>query len=163
MTQPVTLPVDRLQGSLEQILALILPRIRSELAPMLQWEYRVTLVKIGAPGLPITVACVPVDVQNCPFGPLVVPMWKGPSGSPSLPVVGSLVVVAFHDGNPAKPAIVATDPVVPTVPPTTPTVNPVAPLTVAGALTQFAGALGTSVPAGAAACTALVAQLVPLL
>ena len=158
MTAAATPNTDRLQGSLQAILELLLPRVMGQLACYAQWEYRVVLVNLAGPGQPIVVACTPVDAQRCPFGPLTVPMWRGTSGLPSVPVVGSRVVVRFNDANPAKPAIVATDPAVPTVPPTgayvpVPPPGPALPLTLAGALSTFATGLN---PGNLAAQAALL-------
>lgn len=136
---------DRLIENIEKVLGLIMPRVLEGIAPFAQWEYRVVLVaSVGmsgpAPGGGVMVSVAPVDPIRNPFGPLTIQMGKGADGVTSVPVVGSVVVVAFRDGNPAKPAIVACDPSVPTVlPPGTGYVpGTTVPLTVAGALMAFA-------------------------
>lgn len=164
MTQPLpalasteTSP-DRLRGNVERLFTLLLPF----LAYTLRWEYTVVAVTPGVLG--VTVDGVPVDNARCPFGPLTgIQVWKGPSGSPSVPVIGSRVLVEFHDANPAKPAVAGMDPAIPTLPPPGPVPVPGAPLSVAGALTAFAGLLGTGTPTAAPAAAALVAYLTELL
>lgn len=108
------------------------------------------------------VACVPVDPIRCPFGPLVVQMGKGADGNTSVPVVGSIVVIAFRDGNPAKPAIIACDPSVPTVPPAAVYVPP-GPLTLTGALVTFLTTPPLTPTNLAASAAALAANLKNLL
>jgi hypothetical protein len=84
------------------------------LAPYLQWEYEVVDV---TPGLPVLISGKPVATTGlyaCPFGPQAnIKLWPGPSGGYSTPVVGSLVLLAFNDGNPAKPRIAGLDPSTP--------------------------------------------------
>jgi hypothetical protein len=161
----VSLPADRLQENIEKLLGLLRPRVLSGLAPCMQWEYRVVLVESAAPSGPaplgIIVSVAPVDVARCPFGPLTVQMGKGASGLPCIPVIGSKVTIAFLDGNPAKPRIVATDASVPTVPPPAPFAGQPLPLTVAGALTTFATGLTAGTLTTNAA--ALITNLAPLL
>jgi hypothetical protein len=101
---------DRLAQALEAIVNAILP----SLAAYLQWEYRVVDV---TPGLPVRISATPVETSGqfaCPFGPQAnIQLWPGPSGGYSTPVVGSLVLLAFNDGNPAKPRIAGLDPTTP--------------------------------------------------
>lgn len=158
----MTLPVDRLQEQIERIVAATLPRIISgQLALHTLWEYRVVGVIGAFAATPITVSGVPVDPVRCPFGPLTnITVWKGPGGSPSVPAIGSIVAIGFHDGNAAKPAIMQIDPQVPTVPPAGAYV-PESPLTLAGALTTFA--TGLTVGTLTTNATELIANLVPLL
>jgi hypothetical protein len=94
---------DRLTGAIDDLINAILP----QLSCYVQWEYRVVGVE---PGPPVTVSAVPVS-QACPFGNLAnITLWPGPDGGYCLPAEGSLVLVAFNDGSPAKPRIAATDP-----------------------------------------------------
>jgi len=152
----MTQPVDRLQGNLTAVLELLMPRVMGQLACFLQWEYRVAVVESEVP--PIVVSCVPVDVVRCPFGPLRVPMWPAACGSPCVPAIGSLVVIGFHDGNPAKPAIVAVDPAVPAP---VPDVSPFK-LSIAGILATFGTAISAAPVVGVPAA-AMVTSLEPLL
>lgn len=168
MTQPLPAlassqpPADRLRSNVERLFTLMLPF----LAYLLKWEYTVVAATPGLTG--VTVDAVPVDTTRCPFGPLTgIALWKGPSGSPCVPVIGSRVLVEFHDGNPAKPAVCGVDPSVPTIPPPGPAPIPGAPLSVAGALTSFA-TLMTAASTGplapmAAPAAALAAYMVELL
>jgi hypothetical protein len=156
MTQPIAplaseLPAgDRLRGNVERLFAAMLPM----LAYMVRWEYLVVAATPSTPGIPATVDGVPVDPVRCPCGPLTgIAIWKGPSGSPCLPTVGSRVLVEFHDASPAKPAVCALDPSVPIVPP----------LSIATALTVFATTLGAADPPASPACTALITALEGLL
>lgn len=101
---------DRLQDSLETVLALLVPRVATALGVYGRWEYRVVAVK---PGPPVLVSGNPVST-SCPFGSLAdITLWPGPDGSYAIPAPGSLVLVEFHDGSPAKPAICGLDPNVP--------------------------------------------------
>ena len=161
MTQPLAplasvLPTspDRLKSNVERLFALMLPF----LAYTMRWEYLVVASTPGVPGVPGTVDGVPVDLARCPLGPLTgIALWRGPSGVASVPAIGSRVLVEFHDGNPAKPAVCGVDPTIPAIVPDVPP----APLTVAGALATFA--TGLTVGNLTANATALVAALVPLL
>lgn len=152
---------DRLQEQIERVLSLMLPRaIAGQLAVFASWEYLVVTATPAVPGVtPALVSGVPVDPVRCPFGELAgIPVWPGPSGSPCVPAVGSRVLLAFHDGNPAKPAIVGVDPLVPAVLPPVPGVTK---LSVAQAVATFATGLnGTTLTAQA---TALLTNLAPLL
>lgn len=135
---PDAAPSDRLRRNVERLFDLMLPF----LSYMVPWEYTVIAASNGPP---VTVDAFPVDPSRCPHGPLTgVQVWKGPSGSPSVPPVGSRVLIRFNDGNPAKPSVCGFDPVVPTIPPTSPVPVPGAPLTLAGALAQFATGLNVS-------------------
>lgn len=176
MTAPVVNPLtpfavpdqDRLQAALERVVELILPRVMGQLACFCQWEYRVAAIIPGTPalpgaggGTPISLSLVPVDAQRNPFGALPkVPVWKGPEGSPSVPPVGSIVTVGFHDGNPSKPAVMQMDPTIATTLPVGLYAQP-APLTLAGALAAFATGLNPGTLSTQA--TALLAQLANLL
>lgn len=94
---------DRLKVAFETILTALLP----SLAAYVRWEYRVLSV---SPGPPVLISGRPVSTR-CPFGTLAsITLWPGPSGAYAVPVVGSLVLIEFHDGNPAKPAVCALDP-----------------------------------------------------
>lgn len=134
---------DRLRAAWEQILIAILP----SLATYVRWEYRVTGVQ---PGPPVLVSGSPV-AGACPFGTLAnITLWPGPSGCYALPAVGSLVLVEFHEGNPAKPSVCGLDP---NVPPTEIVLgagqDPIAlSALVSGELTKIATALVTHVHAG---------------
>lgn len=155
-------PGGRLKANFQDILALLLPF----LSTYVTWEYRVVAAQVQGAG--VTVDCVPVDVIRCPFPPFVgLAVWKGPAGSPSVPVVGSRVLVGFHDGNPAKPAIVGFDPEVPTTPPPGGVYVPPGPLTLAGAVSALGAQLallttGPLAPLGAIG-TDLVSNVAPLL
>lgn len=164
MTQPLpalasteTAP-DRIRSNVERLFTLLLPY----LSYTLRWEYTVVGVTPGLLG--VTVDGVPVDNARCPFGPLAgIQVWKGPSGSPSVPPIGSRILVEFHDANPAKPAVAGFDPAVPTVPPPAPVPVPGAPLSVAGALTSFATLMGTAATGPLAPMAAPAAALVAYL
>ena len=164
MTQPLPSlasglpPSDRLKSNVERLFTLLLPFI----AYTMRWEYLVVSATPGVPGVPGTVDGVPVDLSRCPFGPLTgIALWRGPSGVASVPALGSRVLVEFHDGNPAKPAVCGVDPTIPAIVPDVPP----APLTVAGALATFATPLSTGAidPAVKSASLALLTALVPLL
>lgn len=102
---------DRLIHALENVVGGSLPAARDILAAFIQWEYRVIDV---TPGPPVLISGTPVaTVGNlaCPFGPLAnIALWPGPSGGYSTPAPGSLILVAFNDGNPAKPRVSGLDP-----------------------------------------------------
>jgi len=160
VTQPLpalasSLPAgDRLRANVEKLFTLLLPFI----AYTMRWEYTVVAFTPPAPGVPGTVDGVPVDPTRCPFGVLAgIALWRGPSGVPCLPAVGSRVLVEFHDGNPAKPAVCGVDPSVPALVPDVPP----APVTVAGLLATFA--TGLNVTTLSQQALALVASLEPLL
>jgi hypothetical protein len=164
MTQPIaplasSLPAnDRLRANVERLFTAMLPM----LSYLVVWEYTVVAVVPGLLGF--TVDAIPVDLVRCPCGPLSgIQVWKGPSGSPSAPVVGSKVLVRFHDANPAKPAVCGFDPSVPTIPPPGPAPVPGAPLSLAGALQAFALLLASGTPTAAPAAAALEAYLVGLM
>lgn len=150
---------DRLQEDLALIIEAMLPRILPGMLGVLcRWEYRVTSVTPGNLGVPTTVGGTPVDPVRCPFGDLpAITVWPSTTGSPCIPAMGSIVVVAFHDGNPAKPAIVAVDP---SVPATIPDASP-AKVSVAGLLATFATGLNPTTLAAQAGL--LVTGLTPLL
>jgi hypothetical protein len=155
MTAALSPTDDRLQAALTGILELLLPRVMGQLACFCDWEYRVVAVTPAVPGaLPSFVSGVPVDVGRCPFGPLPqVPIWPGPDGSICVPKIGSIVVIGFHDGNPAKPAVKATDPTSPAIVPDVPPAK----VSVAGLLATFATGLnpGTLAAQSATLVTAL--------
>lgn len=78
----------------------------------LRWEYRVLDV---TPGQPVIISGVPVD-PTCPHGQLAnISLWPGSDGGYAVPVVGSLILIEFHDGNPQKPAVCGLDPSVPPI------------------------------------------------
>ena len=100
---------DRFRASQEAILSGFL----TSQAAYARWEYRVSGVTAGPP---VTVSGVPVDATRCPFGNLAnITLWPGPDGGYAVPAMGSLVLVEFHDGNVAKPAVCGLDPSVPAV------------------------------------------------
>jgi hypothetical protein len=138
---------DRFQDAIQSMLALMVPRIASALGVYARWEYRVSAVK---PGPPVLVSGAPVS-SSCPFGSLAdIAIWPGPDGSYALPAEGSLILVEFHDGSPAKPAICGLDP---NVPPTEIVLgagtDPIAlSALVSGELTKISTALTTHVHAG---------------
>lgn len=103
------LTIDRQRAPFEAMLAGFL----TSQAAFARWEYRVVGV---TPGPPVTVSGTPVDPTRCPFGPLAnITLWPGPDGGYAIPAAGSLVLVEFHDGNVAKPAVCGLDPGVPAV------------------------------------------------
>lgn len=119
---------DRFRIAAETLVSLILPRVVAALAPYAKWEFRVTAVlpapipappipPATAPGvslvLPIMISATPL-AADCPYGQGTglanITLWPGPDGSIAIPQVGSTVLVEFHDGNPAKPAVCGLDP-----------------------------------------------------
>ena len=93
---------DRLAAAWKAILASLLPT----LATYVRWEYRVSAV---TPGQPVMISGTPAG--GSPFGTLAnIALWPGPSGAYAVPQVGSLILVEFHEGNPAKPAVCGLDP-----------------------------------------------------
>ena len=138
---------DRLRESLESIVSLVIPRVVDALAVWARWEYRVTGV---SPGPPVLVSGSPVSA-SCPFGPLAsITLWPGPDGAYAIPQPGTLVLLEFHEGNSAKPAICGLDP---SGVPTLTTLGggspsnfiSLAPL-VSGELTKIAAAFSTFIP-----------------
>lgn len=103
---------DRLRLAWQQILTGLLPA----LATYVRWEFRVTSVN---PGPPVLISATPVS-SECPFGQSGgisnITLWPGPSGAYAVPAIGSLVLLEFHEGNPAKPSIAGLDPNVPPTP-----------------------------------------------
>ena len=92
---------DRLLTSLARIAAALSPRLR-----LMVWEYRVQNVS-AAP--PITVDAIPAGAS--PFGRITgIKLRPGPDGSVAVPAVGSLVDLAFAEGDAGKPRIVGLDP-----------------------------------------------------
>jgi hypothetical protein len=101
---------DRLREALEGVVSQIMPRIAASLAVYMRWEYTVAGV---TPGPPVLISGVPAST-TCPFGPLAnITLWPGADGGYAIPAPGSLVLVEFHDGSPAKPAVCGLDPNVP--------------------------------------------------
>lgn len=119
---------DRFRVAAETLFSLILPRVTAALAPYAKWEFRVTQVTpvpvptppippATAPGieltLPIMISATPLSAA-CPYGQQTglsnITLWPGPDGSIAVPQVGSTVLVEFHEGNPAKPAVCGFDP-----------------------------------------------------
>ena len=142
---------DRFRASQEAILSGFL----TSQAAYARWEYRVAGV---TPGPPVTVSGVPVDPVRCPFGPLAnITLWPGPDGGYAVPAAGSLVLVEFHDGNVAKPAVCGLDPSVPAA--LTTLGGGVVPLarvgdTITITPTEFAQGAPTSVSGGAVSTSA---------
>lgn len=150
------LDADRFRDALVGTLRAILtgPEMVAALAPYLKWEYIVAGV---TPGPPVLISGTPVN-PACPFGPLAnITLWRGPAGSYAVPVVGSKVVVEFHDGSPAKPAVAGLDP---TQTPTTITLGTgVEPIAISTFIDVFFTAFLTAVPVpndGGAAIQAFV-------
>lgn len=98
---------DRLAVALEAAVKSIFP----SLAAYLQWEYRVVDV---TPGPPVLISGTPVETDGqfaCPFGPLAnITLWPDTGGGYATPLPGSLILIAFNDGNPAKPRVSRLDP-----------------------------------------------------
>jgi hypothetical protein len=134
---------DRLRDAFSAILDALLPA----LATYVKWEYRV----VGtSPGPPVTISASPVSAA-CPFGTLAnITLWPGPTGGYAVPAPGSLVLVEFHEGSPAKPSVCGLDPNVPPLMVTLggPTALPVIPAiwgsTLAVDLTTFAVAMAAA-------------------
>ena len=94
---------DRLKVAWEHILAALLP----SLATYVKWEFR---VQSASSGPPVTISAAAVSAA-CPWQSLAnITLWPGPSGAYAVPAPGTLVLVEFHEGNPAKPAIAGLDP-----------------------------------------------------
>jgi hypothetical protein len=94
---------DRLRDAIEAVLRGMLPTLPN----YLRWEYRCVAV---SPGPPVLISGVPID-ETCPHGTLAnIALWPGPDGGYAIPVIGSLILVEFHDGNPEKPAVCGLDP-----------------------------------------------------
>jgi hypothetical protein len=110
---------DRFQDAAQSLLALLLPRVAAALGVYARWEYRVTgvlppVVPVGfaitVPTLPLQISGTPIST-SCPYGPLAnITLWPGPDGAIAVPLPGSTVLVEFHDGDPAKPAVCGLDP-----------------------------------------------------
>ena len=95
---------DRFRESFESLVFALLPK----LANLAQWTYRVQAV---SPGPPVKISGSPVNTRN-PFGNLAnIVLWPGPTGGYAIPVVGSLILVRFNDGDPTQPAVCGLDPV----------------------------------------------------
>lgn len=92
---------DRLLTSLARIASALSPRLR-----LMVWEYRVQNVSAVPP---ITVDAIPAGAS--PFGRITgIKLRPGPDGSVAVPAVGSLVDLAFAEGDAGKPRIVGLDP-----------------------------------------------------
>ena len=84
--------------------------LNSDAAYAPQWEYRVLT---ASPGPPTRIDCEavdPVTQDNLPTQLVGLLLWPGPSGIVAVPQPGTLVRVAFVNGDPAKPAVVGLDP-----------------------------------------------------
>lgn len=104
MSAAVTM--DRLRSALEGVNQALNPRQ----AYALVWEYRVIAAQ---PGPPVTIDCSAVDAQTQALLPATLSgltLWPGPSGFVAVPQPGSLVRVAFANGDPSKPMVVGLDP-----------------------------------------------------
>jgi hypothetical protein len=103
------LDADRFRDAIIGILRTLLtgPELLTSMAPYLKWEYTVQSVE---PGPPVLISGTPVN-PNCPFGSLAnITLWPGPDGGYATPIPGSRVLIEFHDGSPAKPAVCGLDP-----------------------------------------------------
>jgi hypothetical protein len=141
----VALTSDRLKVNMERLFELMLPR----LAYYVQWEMQVVTAT------PTTVSCAPIDPDAVAlFGPAVnVTLWPGVSGAIAQPAPGTVVRVAFINGDPARPAIVGLDP---TGTPLTVAAPSVGPYVIAGGAspivpTPWATGLATALAAMASA------------
>jgi hypothetical protein len=97
---------DRLQGALRRVNAALNPR---QVFAMV-WEYAVIVAK---PGPPVTIDCAAVDTETTAHLPAQLTglvLWPGPSGFVAQPPPGSIVRVAFINGDPSKPTVVGLDP-----------------------------------------------------
>lgn len=95
--------VDRILASFEALVGLFTRRLPAAFV----WSYRVD----SATETHITARRISPD---CPFEDMPeIPLTPGIAGAGFRPAVGSTVLVAFLDGDPAKPRIVGADQVVP--------------------------------------------------
>jgi hypothetical protein len=101
----VTQPSDRLIGSLEAVIAALLPK----LAYYAQWGARVASVESGPP---VVITCVPTSALGLSLlGPTIVAtLCPGADGGYATPLPGTLVRISFVDASPANPEIVRLDP-----------------------------------------------------
>jgi len=155
----MTQPVDRLQGSLEDIVSALVPRMSKAFAFYAFWEMTVLSALPPAPPsipgvpsiflTPATVTCVPTDPKIAALLPpqVTIPLRPSASGVLSLPTVGSKCLVGFANASPASPFIAFLDPTA------TPT------LSLVGALQIFAGLPPLTVANLAANAAALLTQL----
>jgi hypothetical protein len=97
---------DRLQGALRRVNGALNPRQ----VFALQWEYAVIVAR---PGPPVTIDCEAVDTETTAHLPAQLTnlvLWPGPSGFVAQPPPGSIVRVAFVNGDPSKPTVAGLDP-----------------------------------------------------
>jgi len=97
---------DRLATALRSVNDAINPR----LAFLATWEYRVLA---ATPGPPTTIDCSALDAETSAVLPQQLAgltLWPGPSGLVAVPQTGSIVRIAFVNGDPSKPAVVGLDP-----------------------------------------------------
>lgn len=106
MTQPTLATPDRLQGALRRVNEALNPREVFALV----WEYAVIVAR---PGPPVTIDVEAVDTETTAHLPAQIAglvLWPGPSGFVAQPPPGSIVRVAFANGDPGKAMVVGLDP-----------------------------------------------------
>jgi hypothetical protein len=97
---------DRLRTSLEAVDSALNPRRLYATT----YEFRVIA---STPGPPTKIDCSAVDAETQAVFPAQLSglvLWPGPSGFVAVPEPGTLVRVAFVNGDPAKPVVVGLDP-----------------------------------------------------
>lgn len=96
---------DRLLDSITRIVKALVPKV----TPFGTWQYRVQNTAFRASPWGVTIDAIPAGAS--PYGPISgIVLWPGPDGSVAVPAVGSLVRLAFAEGNPGMPMIVGLDP-----------------------------------------------------